>query len=451
MLAFVVFPRFTFFGTADDAGSAQTVIDETFSVAQTVVNGNWVTNAKDVTVVETYDYMSSAEGLIFTLDLFNGSYIFYDAGYYDSTSTATGTKVFDKTVLVSFDWTTESWDETFSVSEFGGTKEFISGGYIYETLFYSNGESLGQHHSIVTSNGATTVTDVTLDVNGISGTISVYYDDTLAYDFGIDNSNVRYTCVSFYDPGWLGLSTRGDTVSLNAAARPTDANVSVALPELPNVNYTAADKACQDVNGSFCFTAGTQIVVGVVYDENDVFVQYITINIEDIKVGDWVYSYDTLTGEVTQKQVTATFVRQSNHINYLTIEDEHGNIQVLEVTDGHPFWGVTDEPDMERSASGYSDGMYHGNLSPTENGFWVEAKDLRAGDVFIGANGELSTVVSNERVACPDGVTVYNFTVEGNHNYFVIAATDELGQTCVLVHNADYRVTGKLGKQIKNL
>jgi hypothetical protein len=35
----------------------------------------------------------------------------------------------------------------------------------------------------------------------------------------------------------------------------------------------------------------------------------------------------------------------------------------------------------------------------------------------------------------PEGVTVYNFTVDGNHNYFVIAAGDEFGQTCVLVHN----------------
>ena len=69
-------------------------------------------------------------------------------------------------------------------------------------------------------------------------------------------------------------------------------------------------------------------------------------------------------------------------------------------------------------------------------GYWVEAKDLREGDVFLGANGELSTLVDIERVVFPDGIKVYNFTVDGNHDYFVIAATDEYGQTCVLVHNA---------------
>jgi len=154
-----------------------------------------------------------------------------------------------------------------------------------------------------------------------------------------------------------------------------------------------------------------------------------------------VYSYDTLTGEVSYKEVTATFVRESDHINYLTIVDENGNVQVLETTDGHPFWVVTDEPDLERAARSVVDEngaiLYHHNIAPGLNGFWVEAKDLREGDVFLGANGELSTVVSNERIVFPDKVKVYNFMVDGNHNYFVIAQTDDYGQTCILVHNAN--------------
>ena len=153
-------------------------------------------------------------------------------------------------------------------------------------------------------------------------------------------------------------------------------------------------------------------------------------------VGDLVYSYDTITGEVTQKEVTAVFVRESDHINYLTIIDEHGNIHVLETTDGHPFWVVTDEPDLSRAASDYSDGLYHGNLAPDLNGYWVEAKDLRSGDVFLGANGELSVLVSVERVQFDETIKVYNFTVDGNHDYFVLAQVGDYGQTCILVHNA---------------
>jgi hypothetical protein len=40
-------------------------------------------------------------------------------------------------------------------------------------------------------------------------------------------------------------------------------------------------------------------------------------------------------------------------------------------------------------------------------------------------------------LGCCEGITVYNFTVDGNHDYFVIAQEYEFEQTCILVHNAD--------------
>ena len=157
-----------------------------------------------------------------------------------------------------------------------------------------------------------------------------------------------------------------------------------------------------------CFTEGTQIVVGAEYDENGVFIQYVTVNIEDIKVGDLVYSYDTLTGEVGLREVTATFSNTSDHINYLTIVDEHGREQVIETTDGHPFWVVTNDPDMNRAARDYifenGSWLYHEDVTPTEHGYWVEAKDLRVGDVFLGAKGELSTLINAVRVEQDGGI-----------------------------------------------
>ena len=101
---------------------------------------------------------------------------------------------------------------------------------------------------------------------------------------------------------------------------------------------------------------------------------------------------------------------------------------------------MTDEPDLDRAARDYSDGMYHGNLEVTENGYWVEAKDLRVGDVFLGANAELSTLTNIVRVEQAGGIAVFNFTVEGNHDYFILAKDFDYGQSCVLVHNADYFV-----------
>ena len=194
-----------------------------------------------------------------------------------------------------------------------------------------------------------------------------------------------------------------------------------------------------------CFTEGTQIVVGVEYDENGNFVCYVTANIEDIKVGDLVYSYNTLTGETELAEVTATFVRESDHINYLTIVDENGYEQIIETTDGHPFWVVTDEPDLSRAARSVVDEngtiLYHENIEPGLNGFWVEAKDLRVGDVFLGANGELSTLTNVVRVEQSGGIAVFNFSIEGNHNYFVLAKEYDYGQSCILVHNASYSDT----------
>ena len=103
---------------------------------------------------------------------------------------------------------------------------------------------------------------------------------------------------------------------------------------------------------------------------------------------------------------------------------------------------MTDDPDLERAAQEIVDEngvvLYHENLEPGLNGFWVEAKDLRVGDVFLGANGELSTLTNIVRVEQAGGIAVFNFTVEGNHNYFILAKEYDYGQTSVLVHNADY-------------
>jgi len=205
-------------------------------------------------------------------------------------------------------------------------------------------------------------------------------------------------------------------------------------------------KKCDDWSTerkSKCFTAGTQIVVGMgqIEDESgNLTTVYTTANIEDIQVGDLVYSYNTQTGETELAKVTSTVALSSDHINYLTIIDDNGNEQVIETTDAHPFWVVTDDPDLERAASEVVDEngviLYHENLEPGLNGFWVEAKDLQIGDVFLGANGESSTLTNIVHIEQEGGIAVFNFTVEGNHNYFILAKEYENGQTCVLVHNA---------------
>ena len=103
-----------------------------------------------------------------------------------------------------------------------------------------------------------------------------------------------------------------------------------------------------------------------------------------------------------------------------------------------------DEPDLSRAARNVVDEngviLYHENLEAGLNGFWVEAKDLQVGDVFLGADGKLSTLSNVVRVEQSGGIAVFNFTVEGNHNYFILAKEYEYGQSCVLVHNGDCQI-----------
>jgi hypothetical protein len=65
---------------------------------------------------------------------------------------------------------------------------------------------------------------------------------------------------------------------------------------------------------------------------------------------------------------------------------------------------------------------------------WVGAADLQVGWKVLTADGKSSTVVSNEVQVQPAPLAVYNFSVEGDHTYFV---EDGAGlQDPIWVHNA---------------
>jgi len=93
----------------------------------------------------------------------------------------------------------------------------------------------------------------------------------------------------------------------------------------------------------------------------------------------------------------------------VSIRDEQtGAVEVLDVTDTHPFFVL---------GSG-----------------WTNAADLAVGEQLDAPNGHKMTVVENDDNKRPEGITVYNFTVDGDHTYFVGAggANDEF----VWVHNS---------------
>ncbi|MFJ6207364.1 polymorphic toxin-type HINT domain-containing protein [Lysinibacillus sp. NPDC092081] len=128
-----------------------------------------------------------------------------------------------------------------------------------------------------------------------------------------------------------------------------------------------------------CFVAGTKVLT----DEGEK-------NIEDIEVGDMVLAKDENNpeGELAYKKVTNLYRNQRDDIIKLYVEE-----QIIETTDNHPFW--------------------------VEGKGWVYADELQIGDKLQKADGSNLTIDKVEFVKLDEPVTVYNFTVEDYHTYYV--------------------------------
>ena len=137
-----------------------------------------------------------------------------------------------------------------------------------------------------------------------------------------------------------------------------------------------------------CFVAGTSIAMA----------KNTYKDIEQICVGDYVLSYNEKDGTVSYQRVVGTFSNQVYQTVQLTINGER-----IETTINHPFY------------------------SPIYK-CWIQAGVLVAGDCVMDSNGNVQTIQSTKTVNHSDPVTVYNFTVENTHTYFV-------GNASILVHN----------------
>ena len=159
------------------------------------------------------------------------------------------------------------------------------------------------------------------------------------------------------------------------------------------------------LNPKYCFEEGTPIAA-----ENGL------VAIESIAVGDLVWSYDYLTGEKSLKPVTATVVRETNRM----ITVEVGGEKIV-TTPEHPFYVVDHD-------------LYEG---------YVAAKYLSVGDRLMTADGGYLTITSIEQETLDEPITVYNFTVDENHSYYV-------GENSLLVHNTKCSYDTLNSKQFRN-
>lgn len=136
----------------------------------------------------------------------------------------------------------------------------------------------------------------------------------------------------------------------------------------------------------YCFVAGTKVKTESGFK-----------NIEDIKVGEKVYSYNLENNELELKTVTHLIKSYTIDTYKMTIGGK-----TVEMSPKHQIYIV-------------------------DKG-WVRAYDVKVGDLMLSSNNEKIEITNIEYKKYDEPINTYNLTVDGNSNYFV---TD----IQVLVHN----------------
>ena len=137
----------------------------------------------------------------------------------------------------------------------------------------------------------------------------------------------------------------------------------------------------------FCFVAGTKVKT-----ENGFK------NIEDIKIGEKVYSFNLDNNEIELKEVLELIHSSAKDTYKMTIGGK-----TVEMTSKHQVYIV-------------------------DKG-WTRAYNIKIGDMMLSASGDKVKITNIEHIKYNEPIDTYNLTVEDNSNYFV---TD----IQVLVHNA---------------
>ena len=146
------------------------------------------------------------------------------------------------------------------------------------------------------------------------------------------------------------------------------------------------------VHNKGCFPAGTKVVTKDGYKD-----------IDKIKVGDIVLSYNEETKKNEYNKVTEVFIHDPNDIDdelYTLSFDDNTS---LKVTSPHRFYILRNNK--------YS---------------WISAEDLKLNDKVLYTDGKYHKITKISKTELNE--FVYNIEVENNHNYYV-------GKQGILVHN----------------
>ena len=181
------------------------------------------------------------------------------------------------------------------------------------------------------------------------------------------------------------------------------------------LSSTRPGSAAGDLADEICFVAGTQVKTDAGFK-----------NIEDVEVGDKVWSKSDKTGEEGFKPVVTLFETKPTQLVHLTYrnresksarvsnssDDDDSDSNTLIGTKEHPFWSVDRKE-------------------------WVPMGELKEGEVLLLSGGSEALVEAKVFEDAKDGqtFTTYNFEVADWHTYFVAPANAREGQSSVWVHN----------------
>ncbi|WP_429773912.1 polymorphic toxin-type HINT domain-containing protein, partial [Acinetobacter bereziniae] len=146
--------------------------------------------------------------------------------------------------------------------------------------------------------------------------------------------------------------------------------------------------------------------------------------IQQISVGDWVYSLNETTGKGSYKQVLAQYSNPYKETVYVTVKSKAGQQQTIVSNKIHPYFTVPYN-DVPQSSEGH---VYHGVV---KGGKWVDASNLKAGYKLLVSNNEWYEVVKVDVKS--QALQAYNLTVDTNHTYFIKGLNVNLDG--VWVHN----------------
>jgi len=151
-------------------------------------------------------------------------------------ATFTGTQVFNHNGLVSMVWLDE-WHVEIAEANSYDNVYFTSFSVDYYESFSSAGVTNGYYYYVYCDGfGWMEVEDVSLGPNGVSGVNSGYYDGVLASQGSITSrSNINDFPGVLRDSN-LNQSTISNGKALTGGGKPSDANVNIALPQVPKAN-----------------------------------------------------------------------------------------------------------------------------------------------------------------------------------------------------------------------